>query len=242
MYGVQWAFTLHLSPTRHGSRVIQKTNTLIFAAIIRDSRTASRRTSELMSMAFNTRRPLVFFDLETTGFGQCDIIQLAAVSDGQSFNAYMVPRCSIESKAAAITGFSVVGDRLYQHGRAVRTIPHQQAIEGFLAFLRKLGRPLLVSHNARDFDGPVLARALDEWHRRSAFLRVTSGFLDTFPLAKYLLPGQPSYSQENLVKAVLGEQYRAHDALEDAKALEKLYQALRPTAAQINPHIFTLPA
>ncbi|KAJ8249268.1 hypothetical protein GJAV_G00232980 [Gymnothorax javanicus] len=196
-----------------------------------------------MSMDFNAHGPLVFFDLETTGFGQaCDIIQLAAVCDGRSFNAYMVPCCSIESKAAAITGFSVVGGCLYKHGRALGTIPHQQAIKGFLTFLRKLGRPLLVSHNARNFDSRVLDRALDEWQQRAAFLRVTSGLLDTLPLARDLLPGQPSYSLKNLVKAVLGEQYRAHDALQDAKALQKLYEELQPSAAEISPHIFTLPA
>ncbi|KAJ8249265.1 hypothetical protein GJAV_G00232950 [Gymnothorax javanicus] len=195
-----------------------------------------------MSMDFNTPRPLVFFDVETTGFGKCDIVQLAAVSGGQSFNVYMVPRCSIESDVTAITGFSVEGGRLYQHGHALPTIPNLQALDAFLAFLHNLGRPLLAGHNARTFICPVLARALDEWQRRAAFLRVTSGFLDTLPLARDLLPGQPNHKQKDLVKAVLGEQYPAHDALEDARALEKLYLALQPTAAQINPHIFPLPA
>ncbi|KAJ8249270.1 hypothetical protein GJAV_G00233000 [Gymnothorax javanicus] len=192
-----------------------------------------------------TQRSLVFFDLETTGLGRaCDIVQLAAVSGGHSCNLYMLPRCRMQSSAAAITGFSVRRRHLYRHGHALPIVPHGQALVAFLAFLRMLGRPLLVGHNIRRFDCPVLARALDEWHLRAAFLEVTSGFLDTLPLARDILRdrGQQSYSQESLVKAVLGVSYPAHDALEDVRALQSLYQALQPTAAQIIRHTFTLPS
>ncbi|XP_064169388.1 three prime repair exonuclease 4 [Anguilla rostrata] len=186
---------------------------------------------------------LVFFDLETTGLGRsCDIVQLSAVSGGHSCNLYVLPRCRIQSRAAAITGFSVRRRRLYLHGHALPTVPLPQALAAFLAFLRMLGRPLLVGHNVRRFDCRVLARALDEWHLREAFQEVTSGFLDTLPLARDLLKGrgQQSFRQESLVKAVLGVSYPAHDALEDVQALQRLYHALLPTAEQALRHTFTL--
>ncbi|KAJ8344041.1 hypothetical protein SKAU_G00313700 [Synaphobranchus kaupii] len=186
---------------------------------------------------------LVFFDLETTGLGQaCDIVQLSAVSGGHSCNLYMLPRCRIQSRAAAVTGFRVRRRCLYLHGHAMPTLPLPQALTAFLAFLRMLGRPLLVGHNVRRFDCPVLARALDEWQLRAAFQQVTSGFLDTLPLARDLLRdrGQQSYKQENLVKAILGVSYPAHDALEDVKALQMLYYALQPSVEQALRHTFTL--
>ncbi|KAJ8252322.1 hypothetical protein COCON_G00216340 [Conger conger] len=186
---------------------------------------------------------LVFFDLETTGLGRgCDIIQLSAVSGGHSCNLYMLPRCRIQSGAAAVTGFSVRRRHLYLHGHALPTVPLPQALAAFLAFLRMLGRPLLLGHNIRRFDCPMLARALDEWQLRAAFQEVSSGFLDTLPLARDLLRdrGQQSYKQESLVKTVLGVSYPAHDAMEDVRALQELYYALQPTAAQALKHTFTL--
>ncbi|KAJ8393137.1 hypothetical protein AAFF_G00068200 [Aldrovandia affinis] len=186
---------------------------------------------------------LVFFDLETTGLGRaCDIIQLSAVSGGHSLNLYTVPRCRVQRGASAVTGFRVWRHRLYLHHRPVPTITLPEALTSFLAFLRMLGQPLLVGHNVRRFDCPVLARALDEFQLRAAFLRVTSGFLDTLPLARDLLRGrgQQSYRQESLVRDVLGVSYPAHDALEDVRALQRLYGAFQPTPEQAQRHTFTL--
>ncbi|XP_036390550.1 uncharacterized protein LOC118781649 [Megalops cyprinoides] len=186
---------------------------------------------------------LVFFDLETTGLGRtCDIIQLAAVSGGHSFNLYMVPRCRMQGGASAVTGFRVRRRRLYLHHHLVTTTTHQEALTSFLAFLRMLVRPLLVGHNIKRFDCPVLARVLDEFQLGAEFRQVTSGFLDTLPLARDLLRGSglQSYRQENLVKAILGVSYPAHDALEDVKALQRLYSALMPTVEQTLRHKFTL--
>lgn len=172
----------------------------------------------------------------------CDIVQLSAVSGEHSCNLYMLPRCRIQRRAAAVTGFSVRRRCLYLHGCALPTVPLPQALAAFQAFLHMLGRPLLVGHNIRRFDCLVLARALDEWQLRAAFQEVTSGFLDTLPLARDLLRdrGLQSYKQENLVKAVLGVSYPAHNALEDVRALQRLYYALQPTTAQALRHTFTL--
>lgn len=104
------------------------------------------------------------------------------------------------------------------------------------------GRPLLVGHNIRRFDCLVLARVLDEFDLKATFQAGIVGFLDSLPLTRQLLKdsGICSFKQENLIKTVLGISYAAHDALGDVQALQKLYWALRPTASQIQKHIFSL--
>lgn len=49
-----------------------------------------------------------------------------------------------------------------------------------------------------------------------------------------------SFKQENLVREFVGENYRAHDALEDVRALQALFNVLQPTPEFISRHMFTL--
>uniref|UniRef100_A0A8C9SKC9 exodeoxyribonuclease III n=1 Tax=Scleropages formosus TaxID=113540 RepID=A0A8C9SKC9_SCLFO len=134
------------------------------------------------------------------------------------------------SGPSALTGLRVRRHRLFFRTRPVPTSTHQEALTAFLAFLRMLGRPLLVGHSIRRFDCPVL----EKFRLNGEFHQATAGFLDTLPLAQDLLRGQGlrSFRQESLVKAVLGIRYPGHDALEDVRALQRLYAALGPTPEQ----------
>lgn len=189
------------------------------------------------------RQPLVFFDLETTGLGQsCDIIQLAAVSGGHSLNLYVIPRCRMQRGAARVTGFRVRRQKLYLHRQLVLTNSLREVLVSFIAFLQMLGRPLVIGHNSRRFDCRLLARALDELDLRAEFESSISGCVDTLPLAREMLKSRclQSFRQESLVKELLGVDYKAHDALEDVRALQALYSVLQPTPELVWRHIFTL--
>lgn len=178
-----------------------------------------------------------------TSLGQsCDIIQLAAVSGGHSLNLYVTPRCPIEQRAAGVTGFRIHKRRLYLHQRPVLTNSLREVLVSFLAFLRMLGHPLVVGHNIRRFDCPLLARALGELGLRAQFDSSVSGCVDTLSLARELLKGRglQSFRQENLVRELLGVDYKAHDALEDVRALQALYRVLQPSAELVCRHRFTL--
>lgn len=141
-----------------------------------------------------------------------------------------------------MTGFRVRRQQLYLHRRLVLTNSLREVLVSFITFLRTLGRPLVVGHNIRRFDCPVLARALDELGLRTEFDSAVSGCVDTLPLAREMLKerGLQSFRQENLVKELLGVDYKAHDALEDVRALQALYGVLRPTAELQHRHTFTL--
>ncbi|MGH0117400.1 UNVERIFIED_CONTAM: hypothetical protein FKN15_034587 [Acipenser sinensis] len=144
--------------------------------------------------------------------------------------------------ASAVIGFTVRRHKLYLHRRPVQTKTHRDCLMSFLAFLRALNQPLLAGHNIKRFDCPILARVLEEFQLNEQFKLLVSGFLDTLILSKDLLQntGIKSFKQENLVKELLKKSYPAHNALEDVKALQDLYSALRPTPAQITSHLFTL--
>ncbi|XP_071399218.1 DNA polymerase III PolC-type-like [Centroberyx affinis] len=188
---------------------------------------------------------IVFFDLETTGLDTavCDIVQLSAISGERSFNAYAFPRCPITDDATRVTGFTVRGDALLLHGRPVDTVPLRQALSSFISFLRSFRRPLLLAaHNAKRFDGPILARVLQECSLTQDFQEVVSTFLDTFLLSKQLYaPGLARYSQEYLVRYFLKKSYDAHNALEDAKTLQELYKKWDPERWELFRCTFQLP-
>ncbi|XP_073328793.1 protein PML-like [Pagrus major] len=190
-----------------------------------------------------SQQPLVFFDLETTGLGQsCEIVQLAAVSGGHSLNLYVIPRCRMQRGAARVTGFRVRRQRLYLHRQLVLTNSLREVLVAFIAFLQMLGCPLVIGHNIRRFDCRLLARALDELNLRAEFESSVSGCVDTLPLAREMLKDHclQSFRQENLVRELLGVNYKAHDALEDVRALQALYSVLQPTGELICRHRFTL--
>ncbi|XP_033490676.1 protein PML-like [Epinephelus lanceolatus] len=193
--------------------------------------------------AEQSQQPLVFFDVETTGLDKsCEIVQLAAVSGGHSLNLYIIPRSRIQRGAAKVTGFRVRRQRLYLHRQLVLTNSLREVLVSFIAFLKMLGRPLLIGHNIRRFDCRLLARALDELDLRADFESAVFGCVDTLPLAREMLKdrGLRSFRQENLVRELLGVNYKAHDALEDVRALQALYSVLQPTPDLISRHRFTL--
>lgn len=186
---------------------------------------------------------LVFFDLETTGLGQtCEIIQLAAVCGGHSLNLYTVPHYRMQRGAAKVTGFRVRRHKLYLHRRPILTNSLKEVLVSFIAFLHMLERPLVIGHNIRRFDCPVLARALDEFDLKAEFVSAISGCLDTLPLAREIFKDASlqSFRQESLVKTVLGVTYKAHDALEDVRVLQMFYKVLKPKPEQVLKHTFIL--
>ncbi|KAM9528241.1 protein PML-like [Salvelinus alpinus] len=187
---------------------------------------------------------VVFFDLETTGLDTsvCDIIQLSAISGESTFNVYSVPRCNIMEQASSVTGFTV-GDHqdLLLHGEPVHTIPLREALTSFISFLSSFHEPLLAAHNAQRFDCPVLARALREYSLMDEFQKVVSGFLDTLKIGKEMFPStRTGYSQKSLVRVFLEKTYEAHNALEDVKALQELYQKWSPSQELVRRHTFPL--
>lgn len=169
----------------------------------------------------------------------CDIIQLAAVCGEHIFNGYTVPAREISKEATDITGFTVHGSRLCRYGDPVPTIPLRDLLFRFLTYLAQFRNPILVAHNAKGFDAPVLMRVLAENGRQQDFKQKVHGFLDTLPLSKEIYPGLPGYSLEALVNQFLGQHFDAHNAVEDAKVLQRLFYIWNPSEGIVKMYTFS---
>ncbi|KAG7521845.1 DNA polymerase III PolC-type-like [Solea senegalensis] len=183
---------------------------------------------------------IVFFDLETTGLNthMCDIIQLSAVCGDQVFNVYVLPDSEISVGASKITGFTVTDDNLFCRGIPLVTTPLVEALTSFIEFLRSFHCPvLLAAHNAKWFDVPVLTRVLTKCSLLQEFKGVVPEYVDTLVLSRSLYPELGYYNQTHLVRFFLGKNYNSHNAVEDAKALEELFESWSPSKLIISNNI-----
>lgn len=171
---------------------------------------------------------------------RCEIIQLSAICGDETFNAYTMPLGDVHEGATEVTGLSVREGHLYHQETPVDTVPLSQVFTSFLAFLESFPGPvLLAAHNAKCFDWRVLTRVLQQQfpHLLLQFQRVVPGYLDTLPLSRRINPGLPSYSLPSLVSDFLGEDFSAHNAVEDARVLQRLFYNWNPAISTYSEFI-----
>ena len=85
---------------------------------------------------------------------------------------------------------------------------------------------ILVGHNVKVFDIPILLHALESCSLISIMQQVVKGFLDTKKLFKLTHPNMSSYPQQYLAESLLQCSYNAHDAVEDVLILQKLVSSI----------------
>ncbi|KAK1888337.1 DNA polymerase III PolC-type [Dissostichus eleginoides] len=174
---------------------------------------------------------IVFFDLETTGLRvtSCHIAQLAASCENTIFNRYILPGIPIEHGATEVNGLTVSDGQLLLHRKPVSTVPLYSSLKSFIDYIGRFPGPvLLAAHNAWGFDEIVLKRVLKMCSLFEQFKQVVSGFVDTLPLSRKLHPQLDCFKQPHLVRYFLGGKYNAHNAVEDAKQLEELFNYWNP--------------
>lgn len=158
----------------------------------------------------------------------CNIIQVSAICEGRTFNGYTVPVLPLSKHVTDLTGFTVHGPYLYRQGVVMPTLSLKDLLCRFLDYLSQFYRPLLVAHNAEKFDAPVIMRVMAENGLLQRFRQVVSGFVDTYQLSRHLYPHLHGHSLMALARHFLGQQFDAHNALEDARILEKLFITWKP--------------
>ncbi|KAI9546509.1 hypothetical protein NQZ68_026730 [Dissostichus eleginoides] len=172
---------------------------------------------------------IVFFDLETTGTKSCHIVQLGANCENDDFNRYILPRIPIEYGATKVHGLTVSDGQLFLHGEPVSTMTLYYSLTTFIDYLGSFPGPvLLAAHNSRRFDEIVLMRVLRKFSLFEQFKQVVFGFVDTLLLSRNLYPQLDCYTLPYLVDYFLDRQYNAHNAVEDAKQLEELFNYWKP--------------
>ena len=185
----------------------------------------------------------IIFDTETTCTGKhAEICQLSAINEANLtiFSKYILPKSNVSPGATRVNKLSVKninGNRqLFKENQPVETVSLGEALQEFLAFLvgsqQKESYTVLIGHNSSTFDTPILLRKSDtNFHCRLKDLNVY--FADSHILVKDLLKekhpalqlpsGQLCKSnQSSLYSHLFNENFEAHDALEDAVALQKI--------------------
>ena len=174
----------------------------------------------------------VFYDLETTGFGSyndVEILQLSAVCGDEIYNSYVDPseNCKIDPRASEVTELRMQNCRLTYKNQPVQSKPMKDVLREFIGWLGKFKRPIIMGHNSKRYDNPLLYREMEKNGFLPDFKGVIGGFIDTFELFKSAMPGRQGkgmYKQETLVREFLGVTYDAHNSVEDVKVLQRLVQ------------------
>ena len=170
---------------------------------------------------------IVFCDIETSSLNDdADILQLAATRQNKSFNKFIAPTsgCSIDPKASKVHGLTARKGVLFKNGSPIPAVPLREALETFIHFLKDRHPVVLVGHKLKTFDFPRILKGCRRVNLEQEFLAVCEGGIDTLPAFQAVLKDEPCHKQESLVLSILGENYQAHDALEDVIALEKLWE------------------
>lgn len=157
-------------------------------------------------------------------------MQLSAVRNDEVFNKYIIPEKPMSSKATEITGIKVVNNKMYHNDEEVETVSIKDALIQFIDFIKKSeSDAVLVGHNSKVFDLPVLFNILSKLNILEAFSSAVIGFIDTLPLFKISHPNLSSYSQLHLFEEILQDKYSAHDSLQDVLALKRLLDHTGPS-------------
>jgi DNA polymerase III epsilon subunit family exonuclease len=163
----------------------------------------------------NTFSDFTSIDLETTGkdVASCEIVEIGAVRvrNGQpvaEFHMRVKPAIAIERKASEI------------HGISDADVANAPSFADVWPRLHDFcGNDMLVAHNGYRFDFPILKRMAKGMPGAA-----TISTYDTLPLAKELNPD--SRSLENLAHKFGIPTGRSHSAIDDARALARVFLKL----------------
>lgn len=153
------------------------------------------------------------------------ITQIAAVEpqSKKQFNVYVKPKVPIAESAQQVTGIVCSNSgEMTVRGEPVQSYGIGEALDKFWKYLRQFSSPILVAHNGRRFDFPVLVSSVKASQALDKMFACITGFIDSLAVFKKVFPGQECYKQEHLVKTFLCSSYSAHDALEDVESLGNL--------------------
>ena len=169
------------------------------------------------------------------------ITQIAAVEpqSGSRFNCYAIPKVPIAASAQQITG-KVVSDSgcMTVSGEPVEAESVTTAMNKFMTWLERFPCVVLVAHNGRRFDYPVLISAITCLDFISRFFCCVVGFIDSLPVFRKVFPNQESYKQEDLARTLLQSSYAAHNAIEDVEILGNLVWHANMASEDLLKHSF----
>lgn len=183
------------------------------------------------------------------------ITQIAAQVLGEEYmwSRYLVPDQPITPRASSVTGLTCIKDgngnrKLAKNGEEVEAFDYKGGLGMFYEYLHNLshqakdnGRIILVAHNGKRFDMPVLIHAFKQINvTQNNLEKLNVTFADSMKILKEEAKENPqlftyedeapknksfSFSLFNLHKHFCHKEFEGHDACEDVKALTRVIEA-----------------
>lgn len=175
---------------------------------------------------------IVYFDLETSSRAKdCEIVQIAVVSRQSSFVRYITPSTGIAPSATAVHGLRIAYDQngnrcLSKKGTLVASSSREEAFDDLLSHLDTIQHPcVLVGHNSAKFDIPRLMYQLRFCERQLCrALDMPLYFGDSLAALRKVSWLNKSKALGSVYQDITGKTFDAHDALEDATALQVIME------------------
>lgn len=130
---------------------------------------------------------------------------------------------SISEEASRVTGIYVSEAAEFMvNGEIKKAVGIGNGLRDFFYWLKMFTSVVLIGHNGRRFYFPVLVGAARYCHLLDVLYSIVHGCIGSLSVFRKVLPGQPGYKQELLVKSLLQTSYKAHNAIVDVKSLSML--------------------
>ena len=201
---------------------------------------------DLPKLTYDPNQTYIFvvFDTETTCTGKnAELCQLSAIHENHVFSKFILPTGNVSTGASRVNKLSVQNingiRKLLKENQPVERVSLDKALQEFHTFLsqvkcstQKDSSIILIGHNSSTFDTPILLRRSNE-NFRGKLSNLNVYFGDSQILVKHLLKDKhPALqlsestscksNQSALYSHLFKEEFEAHDALEDVKALKKI--------------------
>jgi DNA polymerase III alpha subunit (gram-positive type) len=169
----------------------------------------------------------LFLDIETTGFSRewDEIIEIAAIliddntgKDIDSFHEYIKPKRNITPKITNLTRIT--------NAQVASCRSEQMVLMDFSEWVTLSGANIVIGHNCKAFDLNFIKARCDKFGIKWA---PPATMIDTLALARQMNKegkiATENNQQQTLAK-YFGVAYEAHSAIEDTKALIKIYNKM----------------
>lgn len=177
---------------------------------------------------------ILFLDIETTGFSRDwdEIIEVAAIlvdeatgKDIDSFHEYIKPHRNITPKITELTRIT--------NAKVANCRSESSVLMDFSEWMTLSKPDIVVGHNCKAFDlNFIQARC----NKLSISWNTPTNIVDTLALARQMNKAGLISTENNkqpTLAAYYGIQYEAHSAIEDVKALIKIYNKMTNTEEDV---------
>ena len=177
---------------------------------------------------------ILFLDIETTGFSRDwdEIIEVAAIlvdettgKDVDSFHEYIKPHRNITPKITELTRIT--------NAQVANCRSESSVLMDFSEWMTLSKPDMVVGHNCKAFDlNFIQARC----NKLSISWNTPANIVDTLTLARQMNKAGLISTENNkqpTLAAYYGIQYEAHSAIEDVKALIKIYNKMTNTEEDV---------